>query len=242
MEIRQEFNPDWTSAPGDTIREILDQMGMSVAEFAERIGRARQEADDLLQGRATITLGIARRLQQAIGGSVEFWMSRDFQYRQDGARLREADNDWLDELPVGDMIRFGWLNPVPRPSEEMRVCLDFFGVTNVQEWRQHYAGLKKIVAFRKSPSFESRPAAIAAWLRRGEIEAESIKTAPWNPQRFRETLSEIRSLTQIGIQINSSQSCKHCVPPPASPWLSSVAQTAAPQAVRLVSSLPRRRC
>jgi len=151
---------------------------------------------DLLQGRATITIGIARQLERVLGASVEFWMSRDFQYRQDIARLHSADEEWLTELPVGDMIKFGWLGPVPHPSNEMAACLRFFDVPSVPAWRQAYADLQEMVAFRTSPSFDSRPAAVAAWLRQGEIEGNAIECSPWNPRQFEESLLSIRSLTR----------------------------------------------
>lgn len=196
MPSSHEFHPDWASAPGDTIADILGERGLSLAEFARRMGHTPEHARDLLQGRVSITLGIARRLEKVLGASVEFWMSRDFQYRQDIVRLHPADEEWLAELPVGDMINFGWLKPVPHPSEEMAACLRFFDVPSVAAWRQAYADLRRMVAFRTSPSFDSHPAAVAAWLRHGEIESETIECSPWDPRRFEEALSNIRSLTR----------------------------------------------
>lgn len=196
MPSSHEFRPDWASAPGDTIADILGERDLSLIEFAQRMGHTPEHSRDLLQGRATITIGIARRLQQVLGGSVEFWVSRDFQFRQDIATLQMADEEWLTELPVGDMIKFGWLKPVPHPSDEMAACLRFFDVPNVSVWHQAYATLKERAAFRTSPSFDSRPAAVAAWLRQGEIESEGIDCSPWNPRRFEETLPSIRPLTR----------------------------------------------
>lgn len=200
MASTQEFRPDWASAPGDTIADILRERDLSEVEFAQRIGHTPEDAKDLLQGRATITIAIARRLGRVLGASVEFWMSRDFQYRQDIARLRlvheEAHEEWLVELPVGDMIKLGWLTPVPHPSDEVTACLRFFNVPSVAAWRESYAGLLQMAAFRTSPSFDSRPAAVAAWFRKGEIEAESIDCGPWDAERFEESLTHIRSLTR----------------------------------------------
>ena len=196
MASSQAFQPDWASAPGDTIADILEERNISVTEFARRIVQTMEDTNDLLEGRATITIDVARRLQQTLGASVEFWMSRDFQYREDITRLHVADREWLDELPVGDMIRFGWLNPVPHPSNEAAVCLRFFDVPSVRAWREAYSDVEEMVAFRTSPSFDSRPAAVAAWLRQGEVEAEGIQCAPWDARRFQEYLSAIRSLTR----------------------------------------------
>jgi HTH-type transcriptional regulator / antitoxin HigA len=192
----QEFHPDWASAPGDTIADILAERGLSVLEFAHLIGQTPEHATDLLQGRSAVTIKIARQLEQVLGASMEFWMSRDFQYREDTARLNSSDEAWLTELPIGDMIKLGWLKPVPHPSEEVAACLRFFGMPSIPVWRQAYANLLGMVALRTSPSFDSRPAAVAAWLRQGEIESETTECNPWDARRFEESLLTIRSLTR----------------------------------------------
>ncbi len=196
MPSSNEFRPDWASAPGDTITDILRERGLSVTKFAQHIGHTPEQVGELLQGRATITIGIARRLERLLGASVAFWMARDFQYRQDIARLHATDKGWLTELPLGDMIKFGWLKPAPHPSEELAACLRFFNMPSVKAWREACRSLQEMVAFRTSPSFDSRPAAVAAWLRQGEIEGEAIECSPWNPGRFERALASIRSLTR----------------------------------------------
>lgn len=196
MQSKQEFCPNWTSAPGDTIADILLERGLSKVEFARLLGSSAEKTSDLLEGRLPITIGIARRLEHVIGGSVEFWISRDFQYRQDSSRLDRADEGWLSELPIGDMVRFGWIKPPPRPSDEMQACLQFFGVENVQAWRQMITNLSEMVAFRTSTTFESRPAAVAAWLRQGELVGEAVKCEAWNPVHFERALSLVRALTR----------------------------------------------
>jgi plasmid maintenance system antidote protein VapI len=196
MASPREFRPDWVSPPGDTIVDILRERGLTEMEFAHRIARTDEDTRALLEGRATITIAIARKLERILGGSVEFWMSRDFQYREDIARLHKTDEEWLMQLPVGDMIKFGWLKAVPRPSDEMAACLRFFDVPSVRTWHEKYASLESMAAFRTSSSLDSRPAAVAAWLRQGEIEAETIDCKPWDETRFQESLAYIRSLTR----------------------------------------------
>jgi plasmid maintenance system antidote protein VapI len=196
MASLQEFRPNWASAPGDTITDILAERNISVREFALSIEQSTESVNELLQGRATITLGTARLLERVLGASVEFWMSRDFQYREDSARLHTSDRKWLAELPISDMIRFGWINPTPHPSEEIAACLSFFDVPDIAGWHRAYANIEKMAAFRTSPTFDSSPAAIAAWLRQGEIEGNTIQCGLWNPTRFENSLSKIRSLTR----------------------------------------------
>ena len=196
MTETEAFRPNWASSPGDTIADVLEEQNISVSAFSKRIGYSVGEAEDLLAGRISMSLGLARKLHAELGATVEFWMSRDFQYRESVARLNSAEmKDWLVELPLGDMVRFGWMRPVSA-SQEAASCLRFFGVPDVSAWRTRYAQLQERVAFRSSPSFESRPGSVAAWLRQGEIEARRIKCAPWQPSVFESQLNDIRRLTR----------------------------------------------
>lgn len=191
-----DFCPNWISPPGDTINDLLRERGIALAEFADRMEQTIERVTDLLQGRSTITIRVARRLEEVLGASVEFWMSRDFQYREDVARLRVPDAEWLKELPVGDMIKFGWIKPVPDPAEEVDSCLRFFNVRSIPAWREAYEDVLSMAVFRTSPSFDSRPASVAAWLREGELESSDINCERWDARGFEADLSNIRPLTR----------------------------------------------
>ncbi|MBS1853313.1 MAG: ImmA/IrrE family metallo-endopeptidase [Acidobacteria bacterium] len=190
----QHFTPDWVSAPGDTIADILHEKRVTIPRFAKDMEWSIEEAKSLLGGRTTITIAIARKLARIVGSSVEFWMSRDFQYRKTIDRLHHIETEWLNQLPIGDMIKFGWVTP--SPSKEVKEYLRFFGVPSLSAWTQTYSKLNELVAFKTSQSFESRPASVAAWLRQGEIESSRIKCSSWNPSKFKESLSNIRRLTR----------------------------------------------
>jgi plasmid maintenance system antidote protein VapI len=85
-----DFKPDWASPPGNTIKDILVEEEMSKEEFAEEMNLSIDQATDLLEGRARITLATARRLNLVFSGGVEFWMRRDLQYRESLATARGA--------------------------------------------------------------------------------------------------------------------------------------------------------
>jgi HTH-type transcriptional regulator/antitoxin HigA len=191
-----EFCPNWISAPGDTIMDILRERNLSTSDLASRLEQSDSQISELLEGRSTITIGLARRLNGALGGSVEFWMARDFQYREQSAKLQKQDGEWLRDVPLSDMIRFGWIGQIPHPTEELSTALEFFGVRTVSEWHSAYGNVERAFAFRTSPSFDSRPVAVAAWLRQGEIEAKRIQCSAWDPERFHQSLAPIRSLTR----------------------------------------------
>ena len=196
MNVSEQFQPDWSSAPGETIGDILHDRSISDTGFANLMNISLEDAADLLEGRSTVTLGIARRLTRSLGASVEYWMSRDYQYRQDSRKFHRAEEEWLRNVPLGDMIKFGWLRPRPLPSEELAACLTFFGVSSVLEWNHIYSSLQDMAVFRSSPSFDSRHESTSAWLRQGEREAERIECGPWNSRGFWHSLARLRSLTR----------------------------------------------
>ncbi|MYC18692.1 MAG: ImmA/IrrE family metallo-endopeptidase [Gemmatimonadales bacterium] len=197
MNKHSPFEPDWTSPPGDTIAEILASRRMSVDELARRADCTSDRIRAIIEGRATITIVLARHFEKILGSSREFWMSRDFHYRQQVSRLRGDPEAWLRQLPVADMVRFGWITAPPHPEHEVATCLQFFDVSSVQAWHTKYAAILDEANFRQSRTLESWPAATAAWLRRGEIEADAIDCAGWDPHGFRLALQEARNLTRL---------------------------------------------
>lgn len=201
MSDNDNFRPDWISAPGDTMADILEERNLSLAEFAERMGQTSKHINELLSGRAMITIETARTLEIVLGASAAFWMIRESQYREDVARLQSEEPGsvearWLRELPLKDMIKFGWLKPVPGSADKVAACLRFFDVPDVGTWRETYRAVLEMAAFRTSSSFPSTLGAVAAWLRRGEIESASIDCGRWDSRRFQGALSDVRPLTR----------------------------------------------
>lgn len=195
------FHPFWSSPPGETVADLLEERNLSLREFAKQIGLTVDYISDLLQGSTPITIDIAQRLEQAFGVSAAFWMKRESQYREDMSRLLQEEpssttEEWIKELPIKDMIKFGWLKPVQNTTEKFTACLKYFGVPNVAAWHDTYSNVLETTAFRTSPSFDSKSGAVAAWLRRGEIESALIECKSWSATNFCNALEDIRALTR----------------------------------------------
>lgn len=198
------FTPDWVSPPGDSIRDFLAERQMSLREFARRLDTTTDDAKDLLSGRSPITTHIAQKLTSIFGGSEAFWIRREKRYRDDFLRLKchleedgEAVWQWLSDLPLDDMVTFGWLTHRDQSLHTAVECLQFFGVQSLEAWKLKYTQVKRTIAFRTSQSFESAPPALAAWIRRGEIEASAVRVGSWNRDLFSDRLVEMRSLSRI---------------------------------------------
>ena len=196
MTSADPFAPDWASAPGDTASDLLRERGLSTTDLADLLGLEHADTKDLLAGDAHLTVPLARGLSRHLGASESFWRDRESQYRAELTRLRQAEQDWLNRLPLRDMDKCGWIVPASGHAATLASCQQFFGISRVSEWHKQYAALMEMTAFRTSPAYHTESASVATWLRQGEIEAETIDCQPWNPERFEMQLANIRALTR----------------------------------------------
>ena len=196
MTSADPFAPDWASAPGDTASDLLRERGLSTTDLAGLLGLEHADTKDFLAGDAHLTAPLARELSRHLGASESFWRDRESQYRAELARLRQAEQDWLNRLPLRDMDKYGWLAPASGHAATLASCQQFFGISRVSEWDKQYTAVMEMTAFRTSPAYHAESASVATWLRQGEIEAETIDCRPWNPERFERQLANIRALTR----------------------------------------------
>jgi len=204
MRTDTEFAPMWAIPPGRTISDLMKSRGIASTHLAHLVDMSEEDFDSLLQGKRALTAPIAARLEVELGATAGFWLRREEQYREQLSDLTDGvdpDNDeyqaWLKSLPLKQMQEFGWLEPTKDKRETLRRCLAFFDVPNLDVWRRTYSDVKSAAAFRTSNTFAQDAVATAAWLRRGELQAEQIECKKWNPALFAELLPKIRALTDI---------------------------------------------
>jgi len=80
-DVLQTFNPDWISPPGETIADLIEERNWSQADLAKRLGCTLNQISLLINGEVPITKEIAFKLENALGSSASFWLSREAQYR-----------------------------------------------------------------------------------------------------------------------------------------------------------------
>jgi addiction module HigA family antidote len=196
--IKNQYNPDFVTPPGETLLETLEIIGMSQAEFAERTGRPTKTINEIIRGKATITSETALQFEKVLGVSASFWINREQNYQEWRARKKERSSfekhlSWIDEFPVKEMVDLGWIEKHDEPLHKLDELLRFFGIASPQQWNAVTNDLG--LAFRRSPAFKAEPAIISAWLRKGEIEAQNINCESFDAEIFKNALSEIRLLT-----------------------------------------------
>jgi HTH-type transcriptional regulator/antitoxin HigA len=156
-ELSAPFAPDWVSPPGDTIDDIAEERGWTQAELAQRLGYSEKHLSQLINGKVSITVDAAQRLERVLGSTMEFWLAREANYQKHKARI-EAERrhaewvPWLEELPLKELMANGAIEKKRLVAKNkpglVETSLRFFGVASPDEWRAHYGGME--VSFRRS--------------------------------------------------------------------------------------------
>jgi plasmid maintenance system antidote protein VapI len=211
--MTNNYDPDVVSPPGETLADILHERGLSQTALAERLGRPKEVVRDIIHGKVPMTKGDALKLARILGVPVDFWVTREYQYRlfreeSEDENRRRTELAWLRLIPLSQMIKRGWLSQAKDKSDHVRSLLAFFDVDSVGEWQRVW--MSPDAVFRRSPSFEGAPGAVAAWLRQGEVEASRISCAPFNRQAFRGVLARARCLTREPPEIFQPLLAKRC--------------------------------
>jgi len=202
-DLDAPFAPDWVSPPGDTIADVLEERGWTQAELARRLGYTEKHVSQLINGKAAITEDTASRLERVLGSTAGFWLRKEATYRERLERQQFAQRcagwvDWLDRLPIKELMAQGAVTKARLAEKNkpalVEACLRFFGVASPEEWQAIY--VKELKAqYRRSRTEQSDLAAIAAWLRLGEKQAEGWEAPKFDLARFEKALGEIRHLT-----------------------------------------------
>jgi plasmid maintenance system antidote protein VapI/Zn-dependent peptidase ImmA (M78 family) len=198
-----EYMPDYAVAPGATLKEALEERGMSQSELALRTEMAEKTISQIVNGVAPISYETAEKLELVLGIPAHYWNSRELAFREALARAEskkrlESEIEWLKELPIKFLKERKYLSSDSDKSALVRQSLQFFGVSSVEAWRSAF--IKPAAQFRGKAAQERRPAYVATWLRIGELQAASIATDSFNADEFRRALTDARSMTTKSVR------------------------------------------
>ncbi len=85
--------------PGYYIADIIEDMGISQAEFTARIGITAKALSQLINGQANISNDLAKKLSVMMGTSAEVWLNLQDTYNQKLIEIQQAkDFDAQKEL------------------------------------------------------------------------------------------------------------------------------------------------
>ena len=91
--------------PGFTIKELIDDRGISEAQLAVRLGESEAFVQKLIEGETELTDDLAARLAALLGMNARFWLGLERGYREDLAKVaaenaQDAEDAVQEVLPA----------------------------------------------------------------------------------------------------------------------------------------------
>ena len=185
------------SCPGDTIQETIDEIDMSQAELAERLGRSIPKLNELIKGKAPITKETATKLEYVLGVPANFWLNLERAYQDELLAIEQMEflqqcHEWLKPFPIAAMKKMRLLPDTRDKSLVAEGLLKFFRIASPAQWAALYIG--SLLVFKIDLNHTAEPQAISVWLRLGELQADKIQTAEFDKKLIRERFDEIQTL------------------------------------------------
>ena len=183
--------------PGATIKEQLNNRGMSQKEFAARMDMSEKHISKLINGDVQLTPETAVRLEMVLGVPAKFWNNLETIYREKIVKVEaensmDADAEMAKHFPYGEMAKFGWV-PETRDTKEKVINLrKYFEVVELS-----LLGSNQItrIACRRLAVTEKSDLALMAWAQEAKIKARDIQTASINIKGLIAAMPEIRKMT-----------------------------------------------
>ncbi|MBS0183601.1 MAG: HigA family addiction module antidote protein [Nitrospira sp.] len=197
MMTNSVLHSDLAVPPGEFLLEVAEDLGISQADLARRMGRPPQAINEIIKGEKMITPETAIQLEHVLAVPAHIWMGLEAEYqlvkaRQHATETVEQEVSMLDRFPYRHMAAFAWVVKTRDTIRRVQELRRFFGVASLHRLK----GVKAYrPAFRQAVKSESSPEALVAWLRAGELAARGIDTRPYDDKGLRANLAEIRSLS-----------------------------------------------
>lgn len=183
--------------PGATIREQLEERGMSQKEFAARMEMSEKHISRLINGEVILTPQTAYKLELVLGLPASFWNKLEAQYREKAILVEqenslEKDIEIAKKFPYSEMASYGWVEETRNIQNKVINLRKFFGVITLTLLGNN---LITHIATRRLAVTEKSDLALMAWAQEAKIEARSINVGSIEITHLSKIIPEIKSMT-----------------------------------------------
>jgi len=180
--------------PGELLEETIEEIGMSQAELANRLGRPTQAINEIIKGKKSITPATAIELEDVLKVPAHIWIGLESEYqmvkaKQEELKVMEEETSLLDRFPYLDLAKLGYVEKTRDKIKKVDELRSFFSVANLSRI-EHVRAYQS--AFRVTSHKNITHESVAAWIQAGRLEADTIDTKPFDKSKLKKLLPEIK--------------------------------------------------
>lgn len=184
--------------PGYYVAEVIEDMGISQAEFAARMGTTAKTLSTLINGQINLSNDLAKKLSAMLGTSVDVWLDLQKGFDQkliqiENAKDLDAQAEIIKQINYPFFVAVACLPETKNNYEKISNLCKYLMVSNLGILAQP----DFLVNFRSGISnFQTKNTINSrAWIQTAINCSKSIDTEPFDANRLKKHLPELRSMT-----------------------------------------------
>lgn len=183
--------------PGATIKEQLEDRGMTQKEFATRLDMSEKHISKLINGEVNLTPEMAIKLEMVLGVPAKFWSNLESIYREKLIKAQQENEMEEDKLiakqfPYNEMVKLGWIEDTKKTEERVINLRKYFEVVKLSLINNNRLNR---IACRKLGESEKADYALLAWAQKAKLEARNTNVKKINIDLLEKNLTQIRAMT-----------------------------------------------
>ncbi len=187
----------FATPPGATIREQLEDRGMSQKEFASRMNMSEKHISKLINGEVQLTTDVAMRLETVLGVPARFWIKLESVYREkllkhEAESAMDGNVEIARSFPYSEMANYGWVPATRKATEKAENLRRYFEVVDLSLLDNQQ--ITKI-ACRRLAITKKSDLALMAWAQQAKLQARERAVSPINIAKLKEEIPMIREYT-----------------------------------------------
>lgn len=192
-------------SPGEKLRKELEKRGWTQNELAAMIGRSTQSINDIIASRRSITPDMAVLLEAATGVTARQWLLLEGMIQLEKAKADTPKDQVTKRVelfslaPVSEMMKRGWIIKTRDPNVIESELLKFYGVGQLEKIGSFAAN------FKISEAHTPQSAAIAAWLRKVELEASNMPVDSYTRHNIESLVTKLKKSSRKDKPFNTSK-------------------------------------
>lgn len=198
-EKKSGFSREFIIHPGETLKEILDERGMSQKELALRTGVTESHVSSVINGRKGISVKFAKKLEYALGVDTSFWINLQANYDKELADFEDINMISDNEIEILDKLKDitkylkqnGLLDPQAYGPILVIKLREFLNVSNLEQIPK----LSQALAYRVETNAKVDPYVLLTWLRMCDLITEEEKVEQkLDKEKLKEKIPLMREL------------------------------------------------
>ena len=194
----EQWQPAWSTHPGEHLAEYIELNGWSQAEFARLAGVTPKLVSTILNKSNPVTPETAIKLERVLGVKAYVWTNLQANWDLHLAQTQEAEKakaarNWLSQFPLSEIRGRCGLPEGASLSDLLNTTLTMLGIGSPEALHSKLDSLA--VHHRRALNQEVSELHVLTWLMLGERQAQGVELPPFDETRFKAALDRIRTLT-----------------------------------------------